>query len=229
VIKHLRPDDGPRAVILANGVAPPAHLYNDLLAEANLVVAADGGANALLEAGLRLDVVVGDLDSIDPTALTRWRQSGGVVVAAARRKDETDLELGLDYCLGRKASRIAIVAALGGRTDHMLANIFLLASLDRTVSCVIVAPDCRVQAVRGGETLHFDARIGDLLSLLPFNAPVEGITTSGLEYPLHDEPLVLGAPRGVSNVFTATEASVSVGRGVLFAIQTWSDARPLSW
>jgi len=220
---------GPRAVVLANGVPPAPHLYGDLLAQADLVVAADGGANALLEAGLRLDVVVGDLDSIDVVALERWSRDGGLVVAAPRRKDETDLELSLHYCLARKAARIAIVAALGGRTDHMLANIFLLASLDHAVSCAIVAPDCRIQAVRGGNTLHLDARVGDVLSLLPFNAPVEGITTAGLEYPLRDESLVLGSPRGVSNVFTATEAVVSVRQGLLFAVHTWSDARPLSW
>lgn len=218
-----------RAVILANGAVPSTHLYRDLLAEADLVVAADGGANAPLNAGLRVDVVVGDMDSIDPDALTHWTEQGGAVVTAPRRKDETDLEIGLQYCLARKASRIAIVAALDGRIDHMLANIFLLASLDSTVSCVIMTPDCRIQVVRGGETLQLDARVGDLLSLLPFNASVERITTTGLDYPLHNGSLLLGSPRGVSNVVTTTEASVSVGEGLLFVIHSWSDARPLRW
>ena len=45
------------------------------------------------------------------------------------------------------------------------------------------------------------------------------VSTSGLEFPLHDETLRPGTTRGVSNVFAAAEARITVGDGCLVAVQ----------
>ena len=60
---------------------------------------------------------------------------------------------------------------------------------------------------------------GDLLTLLPVHGAAEGVTTEGLEYPLRDETLPPGTSRGVSNVFAASEARITVDRGCLLAIR----------
>ena len=54
---------------------------------------------------------------------------------------------------------------------------------------------------------------GDLLSLLPLGGDAIGVTTEGLQYPLHDETLFLGQARGVSNVFTGSRAAITLRRG----------------
>ena len=71
--------------------------------------------------------------------------------------------------------------------------------------------------IRGSRTLT--GTPGEIVSLLPLHGPAEGVTTSGLEYPLHGETLPAGTSRGVSNVFAATEAHVTVARGCLIAVQ----------
>jgi thiamine pyrophosphokinase len=58
------------------------------------------------------------------------------------------------------------------------------------------------------------------VSLLPFGGDVEGVRTSGLRYPLRDEPLRMGAARGLSNVRTAETASVVLERGILLVVET---------
>lgn len=60
---------------------------------------------------------------------------------------------------------------------------------------------------------------GDLVSLLPLCGDVEGVSTSGLRYPLHNETLFAGCARGVSNEFTAHQAEVSLRRGLLLVCQ----------
>jgi len=62
-------------------------------------------------------------------------------------------------------------------------------------------------------------RIGDLVSLFPFGGGADGLTTGGLPYPLANEPLRSGSTRGLSNVRTAPDASLSVGTGLVLVVE----------
>ena len=75
----------------------------------------------------------------------------------------------------------------------------------------------RLAVIRGSRTLT--GTPGEIVSLLPVHGPAEGVSTSGLEYPLHDETLHAGTTRGVSNVFAAAEAQITVVDGCLVAVQ----------
>ncbi len=219
-----------RAVVVANGSLPKSSLYQGLIEEADIVVAADGGARALLQAGLRPGLIVGDMDSLPSNLLLQWQASGGEVIAVPPAKDETDLELALREAMDRGARSIAILGALGGRADHATANVLLLASnFLRGVDVAILDAETRVTALRGGETTLIRGVEGDLVTLLPVTERAEGIVTVGLLYPLNGETLPLGLPRGVSNVLLGREASVRLGHGVLLVFHTWSGARSLAW
>lgn len=63
-----------------------------------------------------------------------------------------------------------------------------------------------------------DGKKGDLVSLLPFDARVEGVATEGLEYPLRGETLERGSTRGVSNVMLEERAQVLSTRGKLLIV-----------
>jgi len=219
-----------RAVVVANGSLPEPALYRGLVEAADIVVAADGGARALLESDMRPDLIVGDMDSLPRDLLVRWRTSGGAVVAVSPVKDETDLELALREAMDRGARSIAILGALGGRADHATANLLLLASDSlREVDVAILDAETRVTALRGGESMRIHGTEGDLVTLLPVTERAEGIVTAGLLYPLNGETLPLGLPRGVSNVLVGREAGVRLDRGILLVFQIWSKAVPLTW
>ncbi len=192
-----------------------------------LVVAADGGARGAAAAGLSVDLVVGDGDSLGPDGLARLAAAGVAIEASPSDKDESDTELALLACIRRGASAITIVGAFGGRLDHTLANIWLLALpalgarpiqlLDGTTRVRLVrAPD------RAGAPIHLPlpGRIGDLVTLLPLGDGVTGITTWDLRYPLRDEPLRPGPARGLSNVRSGPEAAVTVRRGLLLIVES---------
>ena len=49
---------------------------------------------------------------------------------------------------------------------------------------------------------------------------VDGVTTTGLAYPLEDEPLPMGPARGLSNVRLDEEARVVVRHGFLLVIES---------
>jgi len=203
------------------------------------VIAADFGARHALRWGWRVDLLVGDLDSL-PADTARSLEASGVKVLRARAtKDETDTELAVARALEMGAEQLFICGATGGRTDHLLANVFLLARapLASVDACLVdggetirllradgefAHPKARAQGRKdaggGLGRLTIEGAAGDLLSLLPLGADAAGVSTGGLLYPLEDETLHLGEARGISNVLTGSRAEVSLRRGRLLVI-----------
>ncbi|MFI5225723.1 MAG: thiamine diphosphokinase [Candidatus Limnocylindrales bacterium] len=203
-----------------------------------LVVAADGGARLaqrlvrdlpggdLPEAvvpggGRRIDLIVGDGDSLGDDELARFAAAGVPIERSPAAKDESDTELALRAAVRLGATDLVIVGALGGRLDHAIANLGLLAApwLDGR-ACVVLDATTRVTLLSGPVGREFAGGTGDVVSLLPLGDGVAGVTTAGLEFPLTDEPLPFGPARGLSNVRTLPVARVSVRHGRLLIVES---------
>ena len=217
-------DDGHTLVLADGQVAGAAELdaawpgWSDGI---DRVVAADGGARHAERLGRRLDLWVGDGDSVDPELLEALQRQGVPIRRSPTDKDETDAELAILAALEPDPARITVLGALGGaRLDHALANVWLLdhpALAGRDVR--LLDAGSRIRLVEPGR-LSLAGRAGDLVSLLPFGGDALGITTSGLRYPLRDEPLRSGPSRGLSNVRTAADASVEHRSGRILVVET---------
>lgn len=186
------------------------------------MIAADSGARHAAGLGVRVEVWVGDGDSIDAEALRALADAGAEVRPVPAAKDESDAELAVRIALDRGASRIVLVGGLGGnRIDHALANIGLLAIPELAGrSAVLLDADSRIQRISGPFALELTGTPGSLVSLLPDGGPALDVTTDGLVYPLRGEPLMPGPPRGLSNVIDRTPASVRIGSGSLLVIES---------
>ncbi|HET6950586.1 MAG TPA: thiamine diphosphokinase, partial [Acidimicrobiales bacterium] len=196
---------------------PPGGL-GDLGADTR-VVAADSGLEGARRLGLDVDVVVGDMDSVDPDVLGAAVAAGVPVERHPEAKDATDLDLALDVALARRPrpGRLVVVTGPGDRFDHALAVALALASPRyRDVAVEAWIGPAHLWVVRTTATLRGEP--GALVSLLPALGPVSGVTTTGLLYPLTGEDLAAGTTRGVSNEMAGVEATVSVGSGVLLAV-----------
>jgi thiamine pyrophosphokinase len=221
-----------RAIVLADGdVASREALdaeWPGWSADVDLVVAADGGARHAARLGLAVDHWVGDGDSLPAGDLAQLRAAGITVDLADRDKDQSDTELALAAAVESGAREIIVLGAFGGRRlDHALANISLLGSPALAdIATVLLAADARVRFVSApgsdGEavTVGVGGPRGGLVSLLPYGRDVGGVTTTGLRYPLRDEPLLLGSARGLSNVREDGDASVVVGTGRLLVVES---------
>jgi thiamine pyrophosphokinase len=213
------------AIVLAGGDPVEASLRN-LLPDAAVVIAADSGLHQAGPLGLRVDYVVGDLDSADPATVEAARAAGAVVERHPVDKDATDLELAFDVARDRGVQRITVVGGSGGRLDHFLANVALLASprfADLEVDARIGA--AYVLVAQGGRPPHEITGVsGSLVTLLAAGGDACGITTSGLQYPLHGATLHPGTSRGVSNVLVGERASVELERGTLLVVQAHGGA-----
>ncbi len=210
-----------RATVVAGGSIDPADA--NLLADAGLVVAADGGATWLASLGRAPDRLVGDLDSVAPSLVAELEGAGVPVERHPPGKDASDLELALDAAVAAGARDVTIMGALGGaRIDHELAAVLLLADPAweaRGVALRIVRGDVTVRALRGPGSAAISAPAGSGVTLLPVGGDAAGVTTAGLRYPLTDEPLALGRARGLSNVVEGPGATVALTSGTLLIIE----------
>lgn len=206
-----------KAVLVANGKIEGADRVLEMIHSDHLIVCANGGTVNALALGLRPQVVIGDVDSVSPKLRRELQGEGVSFIVCSPRKDETDAELALRYCVEHGAKHILFLGALGGSLDHALANLLLLADPTwRAVSVRIV--DGRVSVELCSSRCEIAGKPGDIVSLLPWGGDVTGIQTEGLEYPLNDEPLFFGPARGMSNIMLEDQAVVTVGNGLLLVV-----------
>jgi thiamine pyrophosphokinase len=206
-----------RIVIFANGVLSDAERVRRLIQPSDLILCADGGTRHALALGFQPELIIGDLDSMSEEDRKRIQSAGVALRPHSHDKNETDLELALQEALEKQPSSIVIVAALGRRLDHTIANIAMLTNealgsldmrLDDGLEEVFF---CRGQA-------EVDGSAGDLVSLLPWGRVVDGIRTEGLRWPLQGESLRPEKTRGISNEMLSEVARVSILSGLLLII-----------
>jgi thiamine pyrophosphokinase len=204
------------ALVIAGGDAPAP--IDVALATAPLVIAADSGVGHALALGLRVDLVIGDLDSADPADIERAVAKGARVDRHPADKDATDLELALDAARALGATEVTVLGIGGGRLDHLLANLLLVthdAYADLTIDALV--DDTRITVVRTAR--HLVGPVGGIVTLLPVGGPAAGVSTTGLRWTLTDAELTPAGTRGVSNEIVTSPATVRVRHGVLLAIQ----------
>lgn len=209
-------------LIFANGAERDVEWIRPYLAQASAVIAADGGTRYLYQLGQMPDLVIGDMDSLPPE-LSRWLANGRAkMVRYPAEKDETDLELALQYAVRHYDEEIWVFAGLGGRIDQTLANVWLLAHPDwhgRTVK--LVTKEQHLWLVTDKTIIN--GQVGDTVSLLPLDGDVYITQATGLKWPLHNEMLLFGLSRGISNVMTAPQAEIVVGNGRLLVVHMTID------
>ena len=203
------------AVVFVGGDAVNPTLIEEL-PERRWVVAADSGLDHATRMGVRVDLMVGDLDSVSPAALSNYQ---GPIERHPEDKDATDFELALDQAIAHpNIDRLIVVGGHGGRLDHLLANAAVVASPRfAAVDVEWIAGTTRVHVIRHHCELH--GAPGEVVSLLAVGGDATGVTTSGLRWPLSNDTLEQGSARGVSNEFSKPVASVQLSAGCVLSIQ----------
>lgn len=210
-------------LIFANGECEVGEWLRPHLETATVLLAADGGTHHLLKLGLRPHLIIGDLDSLDPTVQAELVQAGVEIRRHPRDKDETDLELALLYAAATYPDQpMRIIGGFGGRLDQTIANILLLAHPGLRGRDIQL-----LDATQRAWLVHDQATIsgapGDTISFIPLGGDVLIRQTIGLKWQLQGERLRFGPARGVSNVLLGTTAQVQVAEGVLLCVHLWRE------
>jgi thiamine pyrophosphokinase len=212
-------DSPVRTIIFANGQLPDPAVVRRRIRPGDRVICANGGTHHAHGMGLLPDVVVGDMDSLDPGLRAELEAADVRFVVHPARKDETDLELALQLAIAEGADEVEILAMLGGRLDQSLANLLLVARAEWAPARIQVTEGNQTAwPVRGSQETTIEGACGDLLSLVPLSELVIGVTLEGVEWPLEAATLRFGSTLTVSNKLTAAAARLSVKEGLLLVV-----------
>ena len=189
--------------------------------EDDLVIAADGGYRYLQDAGVRCDLLMGDLDSLpaDTVIGTETKRYDPI-------KDDTDTMLAVHHGLSLGYRKFLLFGVFGGRFDHTvgtLQTVAYLAEQGASVYAFEQTQDRRessyITALKNG-TLVFPDTASGYLSLIAWGGEAHGVTLEHLKYPLCDSVLQPHIALGISNEFLPGEcACVTVRDGLLLAVK----------
>ncbi|HIT01683.1 MAG TPA: thiamine diphosphokinase [Candidatus Enterenecus merdae] len=182
------------------------------MGQGDLIIAADGGYAQLEVRGVIPHLLVGDFDSLG------YVPAHPHIVRHPAAKDDTDTALAIREGWARGLREFHIYGGMGGRLDHTLANLQLLVGLAQQGGAGFLVGEQAVATALTAGALRFPAGYQGTLSVFAAGGPAEGVTLTGLRYPLREGRLTGGVPLGVSNEFLGAPAGITVEEGTVLAL-----------
>ncbi len=177
---------------------------------ADLIIAADGGANLLADNNVSPDVVIGDLDGIDSSVLASLPAEKVVHIVD---QNLTDCQKALRHAEGLQATDIVVFGAEGTRIDHSLSALYSAGPYQERARIRLVFERMIAHCVGPGNRA-LETRPSLLVSLLPA-LPTRVRRAEGLEFPVDGLELLAGGRDGVSNRSTGEIVKLEIESGSL--------------
>ena len=204
-------------VILANGTFPTHPVALAVLRDAEPLVCCDGAANKLIAFGMTPEVIIGDLDSIAPEYRFRFSR----LLVEDGDQETNDLTKAVHWCQCSGIKALTILGATGGREDHTIANIALLARYNRDIHADLVSDHGIFRVIR--ETTRFPSFPGQQISIFSLT-PETAITAAGLKFPLKELQL-RELWQGSLNEASGDSFSICFKSGVLLVYSVHQELR----
>ena len=182
----------------------------------------------MLEAGIRPIAAIGDFDSVSDEQYERIKRDVQTVHSFEAEKNETDLELAIQYAVSLEPEEIVMTGVTCGRLDHSLSALHLLYTVQQKwphISFTIESERNALSIHRGGTHRFIREERFHYLSFFAMEGIVQPLTLRGVKYEVTDEKLMLGTTRFTSNEWMEKEAIVTFEEGVLVVVRTAEDSK----
>ncbi len=178
------------------------------------VIGVDEGAYVAIRNNVKLDVAIGDFDSIDPEKLA-YIKGKTKVIQLPQEKNETDTMAALKLC--KDATRITILGGIQGkRIEHFIANLILMENYPK------------VEMLDNNSHMYimdssFSIKKNDYKFISFFALRETRLTLEGFSYPLNNYILKNNDPLTISNELTSPMGIVTIKDGRVLVIQSKED------
>ena len=198
-----------RCVVISGGdFSPVSGIRPD-----DFVIACDRGYVYCERLGLRPDLIISDFDSYSGPVDSEIPLNRFV-----SEKDDTDTMLAVRYAVEHGFHELLLCCALGGRLDHLIANLqSLVFAQKHGLPAILLSEDTEIRTLAGG-ALRIPRREDRSLSVFALDGPCRGVCITGAKYPLANAELLPSFPLGVSNTWAGEEAVISVEEGILLIV-----------
>lgn len=224
--KHIKGVSGlgeGKCIVVGAGDFTPIEINKK---EGDFCIAVDGGYLYCKLVGLAVDLLIGDMDSIDenirPEIEEMKEGNPEKVIMLNPEKDDTDTLAALRIGMERGYKDFRIYGAMGGRLEHTIANIQCLSFLKNNGRKAYIMDANVMMTVIKSESIKFDKGMDGFLSLFSLGEKARGVTIDGMKYPLREATVTNDYPIGISNEFIGEEGVITVEEGMLLLIVSWA-------
>lgn len=198
----------------------PAELLRRWADSAEVLLAADAGADRLIEAGAKPTLILGDLDSISEKA-----RACGVEVIPIADQSSTDCDKLLRIAGDRGYTEVTLASIEGDSLDHLIATVF---SAVRAPVRVRLALRTGIGHVIHSGSFVLETRPGRRVSLLPI-MPCTGVSLEGVRWPLLEAEMSPAGLVSISNESVSDSVLVRVGSGTALLVAEYPQEEMPRW
>jgi thiamine pyrophosphokinase len=209
--------------ILGGGPADLLPDLNQYDEKNSLWVGVDRGVFTLLNMGISPAIAFGDFDSVSTAELSEIESAVAQLEKFKPEKDETDMELALNWALEQKPGQIRIFGASGGRLDHFFANVQLLIRpvMNGTKTEMIIIDRQNLISVKAPGKYRIEKTSDKkYISFVPASLDISGLTLEGFKYPLKDCHISTGSTLCISNELIGDYGTFSFSEGILIVVRS---------
>ena len=170
-------------VLLANGEFPTHDIPLKILKKVNYIVCCDGSADSLIQSGKSPNIIIGDLDSINPEIKSSYLKN----IISIKDQNDNDFRKALDWISTNiKLKKLYILGSTGLREDHAIGNLttFLYNKFEFEIE--ILTDTGIFHTINSNKSIK--AFKGQCISIFSIN-PNQKIYTTGLKYELTNNTL----------------------------------------
>lgn len=208
-----------KGLVVSNGEVSDLNQLKYISKGVDFIISADGGTNYILKAGIKPDLVVGDLDSIDKDVLSKIKGENIQILKFPSHKDYTDTELALKYLADRKFEEVILMGVTGTRIDHTLANVHLLYNLfQKGIKGIIINEKNTIYIT--DDELEIEKEEGTFVSVIPINLNGAKVTLKGFLYETDRADFHFSSTFGISNEIVEKKGYVKVEEGICLIIKS---------
>lgn len=193
----------------------------------NLIIAVDGGLEAVEKLNLYPDIIIGDFDTISPEILHRYEKDKDIeIIRLNPEKDDTDTQEAVCYAIEQGMKEIDILGGTGSRLDHTIANLFMLKmAYEKGVYVTLYTPLSKIYLIKGEKSFLPQDFFGKYISFIQFDGSAKGVTLEGFKYELDDFDFDTKRTYrlGVSNEHMNTNAKITIREGYVLCIESIED------
>lgn len=179
------------------------------------VAGADRGALFLARQGIRMDLALGDFDSVEAEDMDLIHAFSKEVIRLNPVKDDSDSEAIARELFHRGFEQLILVGAFGGRADHSYVNLKLA---ERYPGRIVLMNRQNKAVVLKKGTYQVAKEEYSYISFFALTDSV--ITLHGMKYPLCEKLLNPSELYGLSNEILKEQAEVIIHSGLILMMQT---------
>ena len=199
-----------KIILVLNGKLFKKSKLTLFLKDYSKIICVDGAANKVINANMKPDYIIGDLDSISRINLVKYKNK----IVELKDQNYNDLQKALNWLKNNGTSNIDVIGFDGKRADHMINNFNIIIDAINNFNIKIITERGTFYTV--DKKITFNNILNKSVSLFNKN-PNNQISSKGLKYELKDR-ILLNMYEGTLNLAIQNNITVVTKYKILIFI-----------